>query len=185
MRSLFLITLFLFTSISCFGSANELQNQKKTVTQFYSTILGFKEPGITSKENIEKLSPFISKEFRTLLLKSLNAEALYKQKTKDQVPPLVESHLFYSLFEGAHSFGDIIREDARGSTSFLVELSYIDPYGKHEKTTWKDRIILIKENGRWVVDNIEFLGDWAFGDKGSVRETLRNVIKSANDSRPD
>lgn len=185
MRIVLFIALSLLTSIPYPALADEVHAQQTAVKRFYSVILGFREPGLPSKQNIEKLSPCISRDLRALLLQAFNAEERYRQKNQGTVPPLVESHLFYSLFEGAQSFGKIARERGRGKASFLVELTYRDPYGRHEKIRWKDRVVLTRENNRWVVNDIEYLGTWAFGDKGSVRSVLRSVTESAGSARSE
>ncbi len=172
-------------SVPCGSYADELQDQQKAVRGFYSTTLRFKEPGIPSKENIGKLAPYISRELRDLLLKALDAEDVYAKKTGNEVPPLVESFLFYSEFEGASSLGAVRPEAGGKRGAFIVELTHVDPNGKEDAFTWKDRAIVLRENNRWVVDNIEYLGTWEFGDKGSVKDVLRNAIKDAEEAKPE
>ena len=37
---------------------------------------------------------------------------------------------------------------------------------------WKDRVVLTRVNGRYVIDDVEYAGDWAFANKGTLRESL-------------
>jgi hypothetical protein len=60
-------------------------------------------------------------------------------------------------------------------------LEYTDPGAKHEKVDWHDRAILIQEDNKWVVDDLELLGEWQFGAKGKLSDILRNVVKEANE----
>lgn len=90
-------------------------------------------------------------------------------------PPLVQGALFYSLFEGAHRLKDIYSDSEAGVNAFLVDLEYGNPNDKKEFTKWSDRAIVINENGKWVVDDLELLSDWAFGAKGKMSTILYSV----------
>lgn len=169
----------------CFVSSSKAQSQSAVVANFYKTILTFKDGGVPSPKNIERLSSYISREFHDLLLKAHEAGETYAKKTKGEEPPLVEGSLFYSLFEGADKYTTITKEQEKNRVSFLVKLEYTDPYGKHEKVHWHDRTILIKENKRWVVHDVELLGEWQFGAKGKLSDILRGVIKDAAEATPE
>jgi hypothetical protein len=178
---------FLFV-ILCFVvclNAEALQNEQVlAVVNFYKTILPFKDGGVPSRKNIDQLSEFISVDFRNLLLGVRDVEDKHFQMTKGSEPPLVEGSLFYSLFEGADKYTSIKSEQTKKHVSYLVQLRYRDPYGKHEIMKWQDRAILIKENNRWVVQDLELLGKWQFGAKGKLSEILREVIKEGNYTNP-
>ena len=142
--------------------------QVKVVAKFYSIILTFKDGGIPSKKNIDKLSPLISRSFRQHLLDALAGE-----------PRSVEGSLFYSLFEGADRMRAIVLDKKFGPNSFLVSLEYGDPKkGKDQFAQWQDRAVLINENNHWVVDDLHLLGDWQFGAKGKLSEILHGIAKT-------
>jgi len=175
---LFVILCFIF----CFNAQAQQNEQVLVVSSFYKTILKFKDGGVPTRKNIDRFSPFISAEFRNLLLDARSAEDKHFKKTKNSEPPLVEGSLFYSLFEGADKYTFIKSEPDKEPVSYLVNLEYRDPYGKHEIMKWQDRAILIKENNRWVVHDLELLGKWQFGAKGKLSEILQEVIKEGNDA---
>ena len=177
---LFVILCFVFLS-----SAQAQQNEQElVVANFYKTILTFKEGGVPTRKNIDRLAPSISADFRNLLIGARAAEDRQFKVTKGSEPPLVEGSLFYSLFEGADKYTAIKLEQNKKPVSYLVNLEYHDPYGKHEITKWQDRAILIKENDRWVVHDLELLGKWQFGAKGKLSDILQEVIKESNDTNP-
>ncbi len=175
---LFVILSFVFCS-----NAHAQQNEQAlVVANFYKTILTFKDGGVPSRKKIDRLSPFISADFRNNLLGARCAEDKHFQKTKGSEPPLVEGSLFFSLFEGADKYTSIKPEPDKQPVSYLVNLEYRDPYDKHEIVKWQDRAILIKENNRWVVHDLQLLGKWQFGAKGKLSEILRGVIKESKDA---
>jgi hypothetical protein len=182
-----LFSSFLFV-IFCFVfylNAHAQQNEQElVVANFYKTILTFKDGGVPVRKNIDRLSPFISSDFRDLLIAARVVEDKQFKVTKGSEPPLVEGSLFYSLFEGAHKYTAIKVEPNKKPVSYLVNLEYRDPYGKHEIVKWRDRSILIQENNKWVVHDLELLGKWQFGAKGKLSEILQEVIKEGNDTNP-
>ncbi len=179
-----LFSLFLFVILCfafCFNAQAQQNEQVLVVSSFYKTILKFKDGGVPTRKNIDRLSPFISAEFRSLLLDARSTEDKHFKKTKNSEPPLVEGSLFYSLFEGADKYSCIKSEPDKETVSYLVNLEYRDPNGKHEIVKWQDRAILIKENNRWVVHDLELLGKWQFGAKGKLSEILMGVIREGKD----
>jgi len=126
------------------------------------------------------LSPFISTSFKNLLLEAKKAEDRYFHKTKGEVPPLIEGSLFFSLFEGADKIISITEETKTDQIAYLIELEYRDRYGKKEKIRWQDRAVLVIENDRWAVNDLELLGKWSFGAKGKLSDILNNVIQAQN-----
>lgn len=173
-----LLAIIHLAACPCNRPDNELSLKTKAISSFYSIITTGKLMGIPDIGDRKKLSPYISAELHSLLARGMEAEKKYAAASKEPVPPMIEGSLFVSLFEGADSFGTITPESGNGN-SFLVELSYRDaPSGKHV-TRWKDRVFLVRENGRWVIDDIELLGKWDFGRKGGLKHILREVIKTA------
>ena len=55
-----------------------------------------------------------------------------------------------------------------------MNLSYTEP-GK-APFVWTDTVFLVNTPAGWRVDDIAFGGTWDFGNKGSLSETLKQVI---------
>jgi hypothetical protein len=168
-----LFSSFLFVIILCFIfclNAQAQQNEQElVVANFYKTILTFKDGGVPNRKNIDRLSPFVSADFRNLLIGARDAEDKQFKSTRGSEPPLVEGSLFYSLFEGVDKFTAIKSEPNKNPVSYLVNLEYRDPYGKHDIVKWQDRAILINENNRWVVNDLELLVNGNSAPKESCR----------------
>jgi hypothetical protein len=173
-----IIPLVLATVISQAATASPVETQQRLqVRKFYRFVIGMKTDGIPSKGNIQKLSPLISAKFQERLLKALAAEDRHSKEAAEPEPPLVEGSLFFSLFEGADRIGAISREKTDLQTTYLVELEYGDPKNPKQFVKWKDRAILIQENGKWVMDDLELLGNWEFGFKGKLSDLLEDTAK--------
>ncbi|MBU3736535.1 MAG: hypothetical protein FGM62_06110 [Methylobacterium sp.] len=147
----------------------------RAVNDFYQTVLSLRRGGIPSKSEIARLSPLISESFRARLLAALEAEARAFSRTQGKEPPLVQGALFYSLFEGADRLLSVKPDPDAAAHAYLVELEYGPPSDPRQHTRWHDRATLKQEGNRWVVDDIELLGDWSFGAKGKLSDILQQV----------
>lgn len=164
---------FLFSSCNLQSPDHELKVE--AVKAFYQATLNLREGGVPKRSSLKKLSPLISLKFNKNLQAALEAEEREFKRSKGKEPPLVQGALFYSLFEGAQRIKDIHTDSKAGANAFIVDLEYGDPVIKNSFTKWSDRAIVVKENGKWVVDDLELLGDWQFGAKGKLSTILHSV----------
>jgi hypothetical protein len=148
---------------------------------FYNLYLKTHPAGVPNDRLREQLQPLISAELSDLLNDAAVAEAQYAKETKGQSPPLVEGDLFTSLFEGAEMYTLGPCKVEADAASCAVDLSYTDKRD-NSKTAWQDRIYLSREEGKWAVDDIEFLGTWEFMHKGKLKDLLRQVADEAKDA---
>jgi hypothetical protein len=152
---------------------------EQTVNKFYGVYLKLHSFGIPNEKEQAQYSPYISPELSALLKTANGAEQKHEAVTKGEEPPLVEGDLFTSLFEGASSFKVISCDSKEGSGSCLVESNYINP-GDRSEFKWKDKVYVVNINRGWVVDDIEYLGDWQFMHKGRLKDLLKEVIEDGN-----
>lgn len=144
---------------------------------FYAAYLKLPRGGVPNAEQRGRLQATISPALDRLLAAADAAEGRYAKRTRNEVPPLVEGDLFTSLFEGAtRATVASCTDDARVAIC-LVVLSYKD--GQSE-TAWQDRVHLVLNAGRWVVDDIEYAGGWDFARRGRLTETLKAVAREAD-----
>jgi len=187
MRPLLHLKLVLLTGsalIACGGLARADTDAalRRATAAFYLVYLDTKPAGVPALKVRAKLTPVISHPLAQLLERADAAERHYARATKKQAPPLLQGDLFTSLFEGAQRFsvGDCIRNTAASICN--VELRYDEPGSR--VTQWVDKVHLVRNNGRWVVDDIEFGGTWQFMRKARLKETLRKLILDGNHARP-
>lgn len=163
---------------SCFSKPAENENIKSAASAFYDVYIKLRPSGVPPKEQIEQFKGVISADLNALLRGAAEAEAAYFAATHGESPPLVEGDLFTSLFEGAESYGVGQCEKQKAETACLVELTHGD-IGGSSTFKWKDRVFVVRENDGWVVDDVEFLGDWQFMHKGRLKELLKEIVEEA------
>lgn len=156
---------------------------QRATTAFYRVYLETRPSGVPNARTRAKFSPVISHTLGQLLERADAAERHYARVTKKQVPPLVQGDLFTSLFEGAQAFSVQSCTRNTAATTCTVELRYGEA-ADASATRWSDRVYLLRSAGRWVVDDIEFGGNWQFMHKGRLQEMLRRVIREGTHARP-
>lgn len=168
----------LFFAANAFAAGSDAE-MTRVVNAFYDTYLVVKPSGVPSGKEQRKFKPFLTASLAKLLNEAARAEEKYRRVTKGEVPPLVEGDLFTSLFEGATAFKVLSCEAATGSC--LVEYSYVDAAGG-PPSRWKDKVYLVRNAGGWLINDIEYLGEWQFMHKGRLQELLKQVINEGNES---
>lgn len=166
------------------AGADAAADIQRGATGFYRVYMEARPAGVPHGKALARFAPVISSSLAELLQRAAAAERRYAKLTEKKVPPLVEGDLFTSLFEGAQSFA--IREchrGAAGGAACTVELQTAGGAGK-TPVRWADKVYLIRNDRRWVVDDIEFGGDWPFMHKGRLREILRRVIREGANAGP-
>jgi hypothetical protein len=160
----------------------------EAAASFYRTVLELRVLGVPGEADRKRLAPQLSPGLTDLLAKADAAEAAYRDATRNEVPPIIQGDLFSSLFEGATGLGAVTCEGSGDRAVCTVELRY-EQAGQEEAnpgvTSWKDRVTLVPAPpggaAGWVVDDIEYGGDWQFMHKGTLRRILENVIKSGHE----
>lgn len=93
-------------------------------------------------------------------------DAYVASHSADEKPPFVDGDHFTSLFEGAKAFevGGAVAE-ANGSWNVRVRFS-------HDTEKWEDTVVVIQEDGRYVIDDVLFSGAGEFNPSGRLSERL-------------
>ncbi len=65
--------------------------------------------------------------------------------------------MFVGVWEGASRVIGVTRENVPGKVSYLVTLTIKAPFDMALNSDWKDRVILVQEHGKWVVDDLVFI----------------------------
>jgi hypothetical protein len=140
---------------------------------FYGVYQALHPSGVPGDAVRARFAPFISPTLETLLQQAGGAEERFATANKDS-PPLAEGDLFSSLFEGATGFVVGACGGDGHSGHCAVALTYADPGNK--PTVWTDTVYLLHTPDGWRVDDIAYGGAWAFGNKGRLSETLKQII---------
>jgi hypothetical protein len=132
--------------------------------------------GIPDVKGRAKYAVVLSDDLNTLLAQAGAAEDKFGAAHKDS-PPLVEGDLFTSNFEGATSYtvSPCVVSDgkARCKVALIYQSAGDKPVG------WTDTLMLVEASKGWAIDDIGYGASWAFGNKGTLKQTLKRVIDDA------
>jgi uncharacterized protein DUF3828 len=135
------------------------------VDEFYRTYIPHKPLGLASGKQLARLKPFLSTKLIASINDALAYQKDYEKKNPGDMPPFIEGDFFSSLFEGPSSFksGAAVAE----GDSWNVPVHF-----KYENVQWDDVVVVKKENGRYVIDDVIFGGAGEFNPKGRLSERL-------------
>ena len=89
----------------------------------------------------------------------------------------MQGDLFSSLFEGATGVEVKACKEIEQTAACDIRLSYAPP--GQEPAHWQDILMLVRTDEGWRVDDIEYGGDWPFGNKGTLRQNLNRLLQTA------
>lgn len=171
---------------ACSEPPDDTHLQEQVISGFYQQHLKTHTPGIPNADELKQLQPFLSQALFALLSKASETEVKYHAAAADPVPPLVDGDLFTSLFEGATWFkvDSCESEDNRASCQVKFRHAGSSSNGGSGSgagdENWKDKLLLIKENNQWRIDDIEFLGSGQSSQREYLTDTLGSIVQDYN-----
>jgi hypothetical protein len=131
--------------------------------------------GIPDAATRARFQPLLTPRLNKALGDAAAAEARFAAKNKNS-PPLIEGDIFSSLFEGPTSFKLGVCKGDDKIQHCAVSLSRQDAGQK--PVGWTDTLILANSGG-WKVDDIGYDANFAFGNTGTLSETLKMAASEA------
>jgi hypothetical protein len=160
-------------------SRGDERKVKSAVRGFYDTYLKVRPSGVPTKAQQADFKKVVSSGLWSLLDEAAGLEDTSRD-ANSSAPPRLEGDVFTSVDEGALSY-QIDRCDVEASSAMcVISLTNIDDRNRG-KLSWKDRVFLVRENDRWVVDDIEYFGDKQFMHKGHLKDVLKQVIQDGKE----
>lgn len=153
---------------------------ERVVADFYAALASLRPSGAPTDAQRAALSPLLSSELIGLLQRADAARAAARASAPTEKPPFTDGDLFSSLFEGPTGYavgkaasGAAAPGGRLGDVLVPVTLAHATDVAAGKPVTWTDTVLLREENGRFVVADIAFGGDWDFANKGSMLAALR------------
>jgi hypothetical protein len=172
--------VLLFAIALSLGASDAEESPKSVIEDFYALCRSVGPHGVPERASLPKFRLYVSDRLFKLLSDASAAEEQYREKTKNEVPPLVEGDLFSSLAEGPKSVKveSCVPKGTKGACT--VAFTYADPDGKNT-VRWSDKVYVVKGPIGWAVDDIEYMAPWAYGNRGRLQQILKRVVKEAKE----
>ncbi|MFM7627498.1 MAG: hypothetical protein ACKO7G_13765 [Gammaproteobacteria bacterium] len=160
---------------------------EQVVADLYAALASLRPSGAPTDAQRATLSPLLSAELTGLLQRANAARSAARAAAPSEKPPFTDGDLFSSIFEGPTGYavgrpvsGADVPGGRLGDVRVPVTLTHAaDAAAGGKATTWTDTALLREENGRFVVADIVFGGDWDFANKGSMTSALRAGLGEA------
>jgi hypothetical protein len=144
---------------------------------FYQRVTPMRIAGLPGARQQRELAPLLSTALSRALREAAEAERRReraKARPGDRAP---RGNPFTSLAEGARE-ASVERCFAEGDHAQCpVSLSFRDAFGATQR--WQDRAVLVREKGRWLIDDIAYEARWPYANKGTLSRTLKAIAGSA------
>ncbi|MBN1904809.1 MAG: DUF3828 domain-containing protein [Deltaproteobacteria bacterium] len=179
MHLLIISLIIILTFINGCSKTNSSNLPVSAVEHFYKTYLTNRTGGLPYGHTLEELRPFLSDNLYHLIIEALEYQKRFIALHPDEPsssggpaviykPPFIDDDYFSSLFEGPKSF-KVIKTEAGPNGSFLVHVQFV--YDQ-SVTAWEDVIIVIKQRGVYVIDDVIYSGAGDFNPKGRLSDRL-------------
>ena len=167
--SLALPTLLFWTCLNGGGDLiGEESGPKEAAAKIYPLLQ--KQRGLPLGKDWQTLREWVTPTLAALIEGAQQEQAEFIKAQPGEKPPWVEGDLFSSLFEGVQSF---TLGEARLQSDFAeVPVACVYAEGGH-RTEWTDTLILVKTEQGWRLDDVNYGGNWAFANTGSLQAALR------------
>ncbi|HEV7241855.1 MAG TPA: DUF3828 domain-containing protein [Thermoanaerobaculia bacterium] len=140
---------------------------RAAVHTFYTSYLKVRPAGLPEGADLERMKPLLSRRLHGLIVDALQyRDAYIAGHAADEKPPFVDGDHFTSLFEGPKSF-EVARAVAEPNGSWKVHVRF-----SRDSARWEDAVLVIKEDGRYVIDDVLFSGAGEFNPSGRLSEQL-------------
>jgi hypothetical protein len=167
----------LLVCLSCPPLAADDAALRQPIDGFYWVHQQSSQEGIPDATQRARYAPYISPDLAMLLIEADTAATRFTKANKDS-PPLVEGDLFSPNFEGISAFNlDMCTAD--GNTARCkVKLHFADknPRAQDKSVDWVDTVTVVRTPAGWRVDDIAYGGNWDFGNHGTLKAILQDVI---------
>lgn len=149
--------------------AGAADSPKAVVEQFYTTYIAERPAGLPDGAALARLQPYLSKRLHALIVAANVYQQEFAKSNPDEKPPFVDGDHFSSVFEGPQSFA--IARVARRVRSHDVHVRFSGGAGA---PSWVDVVVVKKEAGKYVIDDVRFSGAGDFNPAGSLVAALQS-----------
>jgi len=147
------------------------------VQDFYRATIAGHVTGAPTAAQLTTLAPYLSDTLRALLVSARKRNEADAARAPDEKPSFADGDLFSSLFEGPNAV-EVLTDSARGPDR--VASVRMTNGAANPPVTWIDHVVLIHQRGRYVIDDVEYGGQWDFASKGTLRSTLVTALGAQN-----
>lgn len=141
----------------------------ETVKAFYNWRIAKDISGVPTKEQLNDMRPYLSKELSELLTQTTSDYG--PSDTRSAARTIENGDWFTSMFDGPTSFrvGEVRSEGTLHYVSVRFTAAKQLP-----AVNWHDQIVVVEEEGKHVIANVVYENHWAFKDDATLIDVLKD-----------
>lgn len=143
------------------------------VRGFYRKHIELRLSGAPTPAQLKQIAPYLSQHLQALLERAWTKHEQDVKRAPEEKPAFAEGDLFTSLFEGPTSF-EIVRTEAL-AYEHAVTVRFAHLSGG-EPSTWTDVVRVANKQGKAVIVNVEYGGNWDVAARGSLITALEEGV---------
>jgi len=160
-------------SLTMLGKPVAAQGSPVTaVKTFYAAYASHPFTGLPTGANWRRVAAQMSTPLATMIRAAQAEQARCEKAHPDDKAPWIEGDMFTSNFEGFTRFrvsDSLATSGAHPSVN--IDFDYVD---RGQTFSWRDQVVLTKEGGRWVIDDVRYRKSEGFGN--GFGEGLRKAL---------
>jgi hypothetical protein len=169
-----IVAVFCVCSLIACKKPEPQATPEAAIRAFYSMRIASGARGTPSIDELERLSPLISVELHDLLQEALLKHHKLASSSTPARRSFAEGDLFSSLFDGPTSLTVGAAEQLAGD-EFLITVQ-LTSAKQLPALSWSDQVRVVREQGRYVVADIQYANHWAFGANTRLIRSLRAAM---------
>jgi hypothetical protein len=160
----------------CTWAVTGCEEQAKTsppaaaVRNFYTWRMQARVDGVPSATEITQMAPYLSKELYALLSK-VSSDYSPAPHPAASERTIENGDWFTSMFDGPTSL--IVDEVQSDGIRHAVSVRFTSAK-QLPAVNWRDRVIVVEEQGRHVIANVEYENHWAFKQNATLIDVLKD-----------
>lgn len=174
MRPILTGLLALLAASSPFVSA-QTNTPAATVSSFLQLRQDDPYRGAPGGRALMQMAPLLDTELTCLLGTASRYRDAFSAAVPDETPPFAEADLFSSYADGIKYFKPSNAKIAAGRARIQASLAYHHDEGG-DPLEWQDEIVLRQLKQRWLIQDIEFHGNFPAARSGSLIALLRHTL---------
>ena len=174
MRPIFTCLLMLLPLVSPLAFA-QTSTPATTASAFLQLRVDDPSPGAPNGRALMQMASLLDSELTCLLGTASRYRDAFSAAIPDETPPLADADLFSSHASGFNQFMPAAPVITAGRARIGVNLKHSGS-NSEEAREWNDEIVLRQLKQRWLIQDIEFHGDFPGARSGSLIAMLRHTL---------
>jgi hypothetical protein len=167
--------LLMLLSVTCPLASAQTSTPAATSRAFLQLRVDEPYPGAPGGRALMQIAPLLDAELTCLLGTASRYRDAFITALPEEAPPLTEGDLFSSHASGVNQFTPAAPVITAGRARIRVNLKHSGS-NSEEAREWNDEIVLRQLKQRWLIQDIEFHGDFPGARSGSLIAMLRHTL---------